>query len=371
MKNQITTRDLELLSAYLDNQLREKERTLLESRLKADPALRKELQEINQTRMLLRQLPRRRAPRNFYIKPEAVHTRSTLKLAPIFGVVSAVASVLLALVLISNRLVTPTTQVALAPAAPISQETTTVQQEISRSEAASESPIETAPAVAMSVPSIQATPTPFTPPTETAPTESASPTTIYLYAYLPTATPEGQLSIAGTILEQPTANCEDYYGTEPLPDLPGINECYTPTSTSSQILGKLFSNASTITPTLTATLTNTPTATETPTPTATETPSPTETPTPTPTTEPTIQQLPPSALKAAPSNTTETSADNSAPAQLPGGGISTSEVSSQAETTSGTNSSFLSYVLLSAEISLAVIAVIAGLTAVILRIRSR
>ena len=65
MKNQITSRDIERLSAYLDNQLDGKERARLEERLIADRELRRELQELEKTRLLLRELPRLRAPRNF------------------------------------------------------------------------------------------------------------------------------------------------------------------------------------------------------------------------------------------------------------------------------------------------------------------
>src|SRR4030042_5355317 len=118
MKNQITSRDYELISAYLDSQLGNQERALLESRLKADPELQNELHEITKTRLLIRNLPILRAPHNYYIKAEAVRVRPTQRLAPVFGIVLAVARVLLALVIFGSTFFNTNPQVALAPAVP-------------------------------------------------------------------------------------------------------------------------------------------------------------------------------------------------------------------------------------------------------------
>ena len=118
MKNHMTSRDYELISAYLDNQLGRKARALFEARLKTDSELRKELQEISKTRLLVRSLPKLRAPRNYYVKAEAIRARPTLRLAPVFGIVSAIASVLLALVIFGSTFFSSSPQVAMAPAAP-------------------------------------------------------------------------------------------------------------------------------------------------------------------------------------------------------------------------------------------------------------
>ena len=72
MKNQMTSRDYELISAYLDNQLGNQERERLEARLKIDPVLQKELNELSQTRSLLHNMPKIRAPRNYYINAQSV-----------------------------------------------------------------------------------------------------------------------------------------------------------------------------------------------------------------------------------------------------------------------------------------------------------
>lgn len=72
------TRDLELLSAYLDGALPLEQMRRLEQRIKADPQLRAELEALQQTRALLRQMPRHRAPRNFTLSPRQVAKRPPL-----------------------------------------------------------------------------------------------------------------------------------------------------------------------------------------------------------------------------------------------------------------------------------------------------
>ncbi len=62
-------RDLELLSAYLDNQLTVAERVNLDRRLEAEPRLRAELEELRATTALLRQLAPVRPPRSFTLDP--------------------------------------------------------------------------------------------------------------------------------------------------------------------------------------------------------------------------------------------------------------------------------------------------------------
>ena len=60
-----SSRDLEQLSAYLDGQLSRSDRSRLEARIHSDPAFASALEELRQTRALLRHTPQRRAPRNF------------------------------------------------------------------------------------------------------------------------------------------------------------------------------------------------------------------------------------------------------------------------------------------------------------------
>ena len=67
-----TDAEIELLSAYIDEQLEESDRTALEARLANDADLRQELAVMRQTVALLRDLPTIRAPRAFTLTPEMV-----------------------------------------------------------------------------------------------------------------------------------------------------------------------------------------------------------------------------------------------------------------------------------------------------------
>ena len=124
MNSQLSSRDWEYLSAYLDRQLKPKEIASLEARLSSDPVLSAALGEIQRTRDALRSLPQMRAPRNFTLTPQMVGQRSPLRsrpamrLAPAFGFASALATFLLVLVIAGDFLgiLTPSTQpVAQAP----------------------------------------------------------------------------------------------------------------------------------------------------------------------------------------------------------------------------------------------------------------
>jgi anti-sigma factor RsiW len=90
-------RDIELLSSYLDGQLKsDAERARLEARLSSDPDLRAVLSDLRSTRGLLRQLPMRKAPRNFTLTPKMVGKNPPLPRAyPAFRFVTAIASLLL------------------------------------------------------------------------------------------------------------------------------------------------------------------------------------------------------------------------------------------------------------------------------------
>jgi hypothetical protein len=91
-------RDLELLSSYLDGQLKpsDVERARLESRLSSDPDLRAVLDDLRAARGLLRQLPMRKAPRDFRLTPKMVGKNPPLPRAyPAFRFVTALATLLL------------------------------------------------------------------------------------------------------------------------------------------------------------------------------------------------------------------------------------------------------------------------------------
>jgi anti-sigma factor RsiW len=88
-------RDVEKLSAYLDGQLKPSEKARLESRLRSEPELASVLKELRQTRGLLRQLPQRRAPRNFTLTPKMVGQKPPLpRTYPAFRFASVLATLL-------------------------------------------------------------------------------------------------------------------------------------------------------------------------------------------------------------------------------------------------------------------------------------
>jgi hypothetical protein len=88
-------RDLELLSSYLDGQLKPSDSARLENRLKTDPQLASALNDLRTTRTLLRKLPQRRAPRNFTLTRKMVGQNPPLpKAYPFFKFASALATLL-------------------------------------------------------------------------------------------------------------------------------------------------------------------------------------------------------------------------------------------------------------------------------------
>lgn len=89
-------RDLELLSSYLDGQLGSADSARLEARLRTDPELRSVLLDLRGARSLLRQLPMRKAPRNFVLTPAMVGRNPPLPRSyPFFKFAAALASILL------------------------------------------------------------------------------------------------------------------------------------------------------------------------------------------------------------------------------------------------------------------------------------
>jgi hypothetical protein len=98
MTKNISLREWEALSAFLDNQLNEKDRRRLEARLKQDADLQEALSGLRQTRAVLRSQPKVRAPRNFTLTPAMVgqksQARSVPRTYPMFRMASALATLL-------------------------------------------------------------------------------------------------------------------------------------------------------------------------------------------------------------------------------------------------------------------------------------
>ena len=355
MKNQMTWRDYELISAYLDNHLGGKERALFEARLNTDAELRKELQGISKTRLLLHSLPKLHAPRNYYVKAEATRARPTFRMAPVFGIVSAVASVLLALVIFGSTLFSSSPQVAMAPLSPTIAPLA-AQPEIGRSVTSPLSTTEVAPTIIMAAP-VEMT-APNLSASTISQTEMTTPTTIYLYAYPPTSTPGSGISINDQATEVARIACQEYYGAGANPTASNLNNCPTPTGTLSAYLESIF-----------ATPTSTPSATPTPSPSAT--PTPNANPTATASLTPTPTGIPPSVEKQIPSGSEVQTTEVPPSDQSLDVGNAVPAAQQPTETPVAPNVSFLNYILLTVEISLAAIAIIAGITAIILRVRAR
>lgn len=88
-------RDLELLSAYLDQQITPSDAARLEARLEFDKELAATLGDLRAVRTVLRQLPKRRAPRNFTLTRNMVGLNPPLpRVYPIFRFATVVATLL-------------------------------------------------------------------------------------------------------------------------------------------------------------------------------------------------------------------------------------------------------------------------------------
>lgn len=84
MKNERhPTFELNMLSAYLDNELSADAREILESRLEKEPELAARFQKLRRTKVLISQLDRYPAPRNFTLTPDMVKVRQS-KRKPLF-----------------------------------------------------------------------------------------------------------------------------------------------------------------------------------------------------------------------------------------------------------------------------------------------
>ncbi len=108
MNRRINDREWQELSAHLDGQLSINQAARLDKKLQESPELRAAYEELNRVRLLLRSQPRLRAPRNFTISAQAAgvqSSRRTRRLSPLFGLVSALASVMLVLLLAGEFLI--------------------------------------------------------------------------------------------------------------------------------------------------------------------------------------------------------------------------------------------------------------------------
>lgn len=107
-----TNRDLNLLSAYLDNALSGSVRRKVEERLKQEPALQERLDGLRNIKHVMGALPRQKSPRNFVLSADLVTVRkskrshySGLRLASILA--AALMVVLVGFEFILAPIITP------------------------------------------------------------------------------------------------------------------------------------------------------------------------------------------------------------------------------------------------------------------------
>jgi len=94
-KGNINSREWQLLSAYLDQQLSEKEKLKVDQLLQTNPACRSALERLQHTRYLLKQLPIHRVPKNFTLTPQTIKRAVIPPFNAVLRYSSAVAALLL------------------------------------------------------------------------------------------------------------------------------------------------------------------------------------------------------------------------------------------------------------------------------------
>jgi len=97
---EISRRDWQLLSEYIDGELSERKMIRLESRLDSDRGLRTALQSIKKTRRILRTAPRLAAPKDFILTPDMLPQRQKESFFPVLRFATVLVSVLLVAVLV-------------------------------------------------------------------------------------------------------------------------------------------------------------------------------------------------------------------------------------------------------------------------------
>jgi hypothetical protein len=122
MKTQLSPQDWQQLSAYLDGQLSTTEKERLETRLRNQTNLRTGLEEISQTRAVLRSVPHRKVPHNFTLT-RAMVAEQTMRRSAWFPVLSFTSLASL-VVLVAVSLLSQFQYGALsaAPAAPVAMQ---------------------------------------------------------------------------------------------------------------------------------------------------------------------------------------------------------------------------------------------------------
>ncbi|MBT3314542.1 MAG: hypothetical protein HN390_07995 [Anaerolineae bacterium] len=141
MKKNNSPRDLTKLSAYLDGELNASASRKMKSRLARDLNLAAALDDLRNTKNILRRIPHRRAPRNFTLSPQMVAARPPIpRLVPVLNYAS-----ILAIFLFFISFVSPIGLGAMAPAPEMMMEVAESAM-MEEAPAAEEAPAEEMPA---------------------------------------------------------------------------------------------------------------------------------------------------------------------------------------------------------------------------------
>ncbi len=118
MNNSNTFKQIQLLSAYVDERCTSREKQRVEAALKADAGLRLTLAEFYRCRKMLRAIPQVKAPRNFTLSPSMVlHKPQRFFLAPALNYGALVAAALFVFLFAGTRLLPMATAKSVAPEA--------------------------------------------------------------------------------------------------------------------------------------------------------------------------------------------------------------------------------------------------------------
>ena len=118
MNNTNTFKQVQLLSAYVDERCTPREKQRVESALKTDAGLRLTLAEFYRCRKMLRAIPQVRAPRNFTLSPSMVPQKPPrFFLAPALNYGALVAVALFVFLFAGTRLLPMATAKSVAPEA--------------------------------------------------------------------------------------------------------------------------------------------------------------------------------------------------------------------------------------------------------------
>jgi hypothetical protein len=131
----LAPKDLEHLSAYLDQALSARERADLDARLEAEPELRLALSDLQFVKMSLAGLPERRPSRSFALREADVARRAPGQALPALRFATIVASALFVLTTAVRSLSLPIMPLAAAPEAQFAAQ---VQDELQSAVAATE-----------------------------------------------------------------------------------------------------------------------------------------------------------------------------------------------------------------------------------------